>query len=57
MVLTVYEVFVLIRGSPHGYHTLIILYRFWLLNSRTISDAYSLPRVDETLEALSGSMY
>lgn len=27
------------------------------MNSRTISDAYSLPRVDEILEALSGSKY
>lgn len=30
---------------------------FRFLNSRTISDAYSLPRVDEILEALSGSKY
>ena len=30
---------------------------FRFLNSRTINDAYSLPRVDEILEALSGSKY
>lgn len=45
---------VLVRTKDNS---LRICTEFRSLNSRTISDAYSLPRVDEILEALSGSKY
>ena len=57
-----------IRESQRPYSSNIVLVRkkdnflrfcidFRKLNSRTITDAYSLPRIEETIDSLSGSKY
>ena len=57
-----------IRESENPFYSNVVLVRkkddalrfcidFCKLNGRTIRDVYSLPRIEETLDALSGSKY